>query len=212
MGKLLWEVGFGHAVSSPGHKLLQPPHDQSPRSLISGGRITMYPLACGTGKIPNLTVLGLRGWLLMAEGLHVWRCHLPPMGRATDVLRAHWLGVSKFSEWKSWGFHCQSTLDFGQMPQGACFEKGNVCAVCRLDPAQGYTEWRQPWPATHLPQARGTWSPWLLEKWLGTLHKHFSVKEIVWFPADWLWIINFFFFYPEESDGSTLREILIVNY
>lgn len=37
----------------------------------------------------------------MAEGLHLWRCHQPPVGRAADVLGAHLLGVSKLSEGKS---------------------------------------------------------------------------------------------------------------
>lgn len=171
VGKLLWQVEFGHSVGSSRHGLLQPawPEPQIPHPLISGGRITVYPLACGTGKIPNLTVLWLRGWLLMAEGLHLWKCHQLPMGRASDVLRQMTssehtlLGFPSFLKKNPENFSANEMLYILGRHHGVhVLEKRKVCGVCV--PAQGYTRWRQPWPATCLPQADGAWSPWLLEK------------------------------------------------
>lgn len=105
----------------------------------------------------------------MAEGLHLWRCHQLPVGRAADVLRQMTssehtcLGFPSFLKKNPENFSANEMLYILGRHHGVhVLEKGKVCGVYVA--AQGYTRWRQPWPATCLPQADGAWSPWLLEK------------------------------------------------
>lgn len=58
------------------------------------------------------------------------------------------------------------------------------------------------------PQADGAWSPWILKNSLVLSTGTFIPSGMVVDFKFWV----YFFFYPEESDGSMLREILIVNY
>lgn len=133
----------------------------------------------------------------MAEGLHLWRCHHLPVGRAADVLGAPSRGVSKFSEQKSRGFNCQCTLGFGQAPRDACFGEGQGVWGLQAGPAQGYTRRR----SSGQPRAFGAIA------WYSPTGTFIPSGMVVDFK---FWV--YFSFYPEESDGSTLREILIVNY